>query len=155
MYQLIAEDVFASTYAFRGSKGNTPQKMFPMLFEDDDDYEEDEKENIKRIPKETVIKAIKGELTEDELGQIVQVDLELCQHKVPIYPVRFADHSDHVQHPERLHVLDRKPEVERGRFNDQIRPLSAVEIVLPLCLERCRCRDVARCDFLQGRTECG
>ena len=39
LYQLIAEDVFASTYAFRGSKGNTPQKMFPMLFEDDDDYE--------------------------------------------------------------------------------------------------------------------
>lgn len=39
LYQLIAEDVFASTYAFRGSEGNTPQKMFPMLFEDDDDYE--------------------------------------------------------------------------------------------------------------------
>ena len=36
LYQLIAEDVFASTYAFRGSEGNTPQKMFPMLFEDDD-----------------------------------------------------------------------------------------------------------------------
>lgn len=45
-------------------------------FFDDDDYEEDEKENIKRIPKETVIEAIKGELTEDEIGQIVQVDLE-------------------------------------------------------------------------------
>ena len=39
LYQLIAEDVFASTYAFRGSEGNTPQKMFPMLFEDEDDYE--------------------------------------------------------------------------------------------------------------------
>ena len=39
LFQLIAEDVFASTYAFRGSEGNTPQKMFPMLFEDDDDYE--------------------------------------------------------------------------------------------------------------------
>ena len=39
LYQLIAEDVFANTYAFRGSEGNTPQKMFPMLFEDDDDYE--------------------------------------------------------------------------------------------------------------------
>lgn len=39
LYQLIAEDVFASTYAFRGSEGNTPQKMFPMLFEDDDNYE--------------------------------------------------------------------------------------------------------------------
>lgn len=38
LFQLIAEDVFASTYAFRGSEGNTPQKMFPMLFEDDDDY---------------------------------------------------------------------------------------------------------------------
>ena len=39
LYQLIAEDVFASTYAFLGSEGNTPQKMFPMLFDDDDDYE--------------------------------------------------------------------------------------------------------------------
>jgi hypothetical protein len=39
LFQLIAENVFASTYAFRGSEGNTPQKMFPMLFEDDDDYE--------------------------------------------------------------------------------------------------------------------
>lgn len=33
--QLLAENVFASTYAFRGSEGNTPQKMFPMLFDDD------------------------------------------------------------------------------------------------------------------------
>ena len=41
LYQLIAEDIFASAYAFRGSEGNTPQKMFPMLFEDDDDYEMD------------------------------------------------------------------------------------------------------------------
>ena len=39
LYQLIAEDIFASTYAFRGSEGNTPRKMFPMIFEDDDDYE--------------------------------------------------------------------------------------------------------------------
>ena len=39
LFQLIAEDVFASTYAFRGSEGNTPKKMFPMLFDDDDDYE--------------------------------------------------------------------------------------------------------------------
>lgn len=39
LYQLIAENVFASTYAFRGSEGNTPKKMFPMLFEDDNDYE--------------------------------------------------------------------------------------------------------------------
>ena len=37
--QLLAENVYASTYAFRGSEGDTPKKMFPMLFEDDDDYE--------------------------------------------------------------------------------------------------------------------
>ena len=37
--QLLAENVFASTYAFRGSDGNTPQKMFPMLFEEDRDME--------------------------------------------------------------------------------------------------------------------
>ena len=37
--QLLAENVFASTYAFRGSEGNTPQKMFPSLFEDDRDME--------------------------------------------------------------------------------------------------------------------
>ena len=35
--QLLAENVFASTYAFRGSDGNTPQKMFPMLFGDDNE----------------------------------------------------------------------------------------------------------------------
>lgn len=34
--QLLAENVFASTYAFRGSEGNTPQKMFPMLFEEEE-----------------------------------------------------------------------------------------------------------------------
>ena len=37
--QLLAENVFASTYAFRGSEGDTPQKMFPMIFNDDDDDE--------------------------------------------------------------------------------------------------------------------
>lgn len=42
LYQLIAENVFASTYAFCGSKGDSPQKMFPMLFEDDDDDNDDD-----------------------------------------------------------------------------------------------------------------
>ena len=36
MYQLLAENVFASTFAFRGSEGKTPKDMFPSLFEDDD-----------------------------------------------------------------------------------------------------------------------
>ena len=42
LYQLIAENVFASTYAFRGSEGDSPKKMFPMLFENDDDDDDDE-----------------------------------------------------------------------------------------------------------------
>ena len=37
--QLLAENVYASTFAFRGSEGKTVKDMFPMLFEDDDDYE--------------------------------------------------------------------------------------------------------------------
>jgi hypothetical protein len=36
MYQLLAENVFASTFAFRGSEGKTPKDMFPSLFEDED-----------------------------------------------------------------------------------------------------------------------
>ena len=37
--QLLAENVYASTYAFRGSEGKTVKDMFPMLFKGDDDYE--------------------------------------------------------------------------------------------------------------------
>jgi hypothetical protein len=38
-YQLLAENIYASTYAFRGSEGKTVKDMFPSLFEDEDDYE--------------------------------------------------------------------------------------------------------------------
>ena len=34
--QLLAENVYASTYAFRGSDGKTVKDMFPTIFEDDD-----------------------------------------------------------------------------------------------------------------------
>lgn len=37
--QLLAENVYASTFAFRGSEGKTVKDMFPTIFEDDDDYE--------------------------------------------------------------------------------------------------------------------
>lgn len=50
-YQLLAENVFASTFAMRKADGMTPQKMFPELFKNEDDdipsseiTEEDEKE---------------------------------------------------------------------------------------------------------------
>ena len=36
LYQLIAENVYASTFAFRGSEGKTVKDMFPTIFEDDD-----------------------------------------------------------------------------------------------------------------------
>ena len=36
--QLLAENVYASTFAFRGSEGKTVKDMFPSIF-DDDDYE--------------------------------------------------------------------------------------------------------------------
>ena len=39
-HQLIAECVYAATYAMRDSKGKTVADMFPMFFEDDDDYDE-------------------------------------------------------------------------------------------------------------------
>lgn len=35
--QLLAENVYASTFAFRGSEGKTVKGMFPTIFEDDDD----------------------------------------------------------------------------------------------------------------------
>ena len=38
--QLLAENVYASTFAFRGSEGKTVKDMFPAIF-DDDDYEMD------------------------------------------------------------------------------------------------------------------
>ena len=35
---LLAENVYASTFAFRGSEGKTVKDMFPTIF-DDDDYD--------------------------------------------------------------------------------------------------------------------
>jgi hypothetical protein len=35
--QLLAENVYASTFAFRGSEGKTVKDIFPSLFEDDMD----------------------------------------------------------------------------------------------------------------------
>ena len=35
--QMMAECVFASTFAMRDPKGKTVQDMFPMLFDDDDE----------------------------------------------------------------------------------------------------------------------
>ena len=37
--QLLAENVYASTFAFRGSEGKTVKDMFPSIFEDDRDME--------------------------------------------------------------------------------------------------------------------
>lgn len=38
--QLLAENVYASTFAFRGSNGKTVKDLFPSLFkEDEDEYE--------------------------------------------------------------------------------------------------------------------
>jgi hypothetical protein len=37
--QLLAENVYASTFAFRGSDGKTVKDMFPSLFEEDRDME--------------------------------------------------------------------------------------------------------------------
>lgn len=37
--QLLAENVYASTFAFRGNEGKTVKNMFPILFEDDRDME--------------------------------------------------------------------------------------------------------------------
>ena len=39
LMQLLAENVYASTFAFRGSEGKSVKDMFPSLFEDDRDME--------------------------------------------------------------------------------------------------------------------
>ena len=46
--QLLAENVYASTFAFRGSEGKTVKDLFPSIFEDEE-YDDDQ------------------ELTEDEI----------------------------------------------------------------------------------------
>ena len=38
-HQLMAECVFAAIYAMRDPKGKTVADIFPMLFEDDEEYE--------------------------------------------------------------------------------------------------------------------
>ena len=40
-HQLIAECVFASIYAMRDPKGKTVADMFPQIFEDDEEYEDE------------------------------------------------------------------------------------------------------------------
>ncbi|MCR5366547.1 MAG: hypothetical protein K6E67_10445 [Prevotella sp.] len=40
--QLLAENVYASTFAFRGSEGKTVKDMFPSIFSDDNDDNEKE-----------------------------------------------------------------------------------------------------------------
>ena len=37
--QLLAESVYATIHVMRDPKGKTPEDMFPMLFENDDDEE--------------------------------------------------------------------------------------------------------------------
>ena len=39
--QLIANAVFAAMYTMRDAKGMTPARLFPMLFEDDEDDREE------------------------------------------------------------------------------------------------------------------
>ncbi len=39
-HQLIAECAYTAMYAMRDPKGKTVADIFPMLFEDDDDYDE-------------------------------------------------------------------------------------------------------------------
>ena len=55
--QLLAENVYASTFAFRGSEGKTVKDMFPSLFEDDRDMgpgitEEEQNELLKLMAAE-------------------------------------------------------------------------------------------------------
>lgn len=40
-HQLMAECVYAATYAMRDPKGKTVADMFPQIFEDDDDYDDE------------------------------------------------------------------------------------------------------------------
>ena len=39
-HQLIAECVYAATYAMRDPKGKTVADMFPMLFDDEEEHDE-------------------------------------------------------------------------------------------------------------------
>lgn len=41
-HQLMAECVYAALYAMRDPKGKTASDLFPMLFEEDEDYEDEQ-----------------------------------------------------------------------------------------------------------------
>jgi hypothetical protein len=40
-HQLMAECVYAAIYAMRDPRGKTVADMFPQIFEDDDDYDDE------------------------------------------------------------------------------------------------------------------
>jgi len=40
-HQLMAECAYAAIYAMRDPKGKTVRDMFPQIFEDDDDYDDE------------------------------------------------------------------------------------------------------------------
>ena len=53
-HQLLAEVVYASIHVMRDSKGKTVEDMFPMLWEKDDDDEEDEGPDLSQYTDEYI-----------------------------------------------------------------------------------------------------
>lgn len=53
-HQLLAEVVYASIHVMRDAKGKTVQDMFPMLWEKDDDDEEDEGPDLSQYTDEYI-----------------------------------------------------------------------------------------------------
>ena len=53
-HQLLAEVVYASIHVMRDAKGKTVEDMFPMLWEKDDDDEDDEGPDLSQYTDEYI-----------------------------------------------------------------------------------------------------
>ena len=65
-HQLIAECAYTAMYAMRDPKGKTVADIFPMLFEDDDDYDEPPVSEEEVANMQALMKAFNSQTEEKE-----------------------------------------------------------------------------------------
>ena len=65
-HQLLAECVYAAMFAMRDPKGQTVTDMFPMIFDDDDDYDEPPISEKEVADMQALMKAFNSQTDEKE-----------------------------------------------------------------------------------------
>ena len=65
-HQLMAECVYAAMFAMRDPKGKTVADMFPMIFDDDDDYDEPPISEKEVTDMQALMKAFNSQTDEKE-----------------------------------------------------------------------------------------